>query len=166
VADVERTAYAGLVAELADRVCDDRNPAADVYDLAAAALAELAVEADPRRGSVWFCSHALDVLGYAPQLTECAGCQRPLPPDPAPFSPDAGGFLCPSCARGGMVPVSVAAIKVLRVMAAGDIDLYQRLKLEGELLAEVEGVLESQLEHHLDRQLKSLRFLRHMRTPC
>lgn len=124
------------------------------------------MEADPRRASAWFCSHALDVLGYAPQLTECAGCQRPLPPDPAPFSPDAGGFLCPACARGGMVPVSVAAIKVLRVMAAGDIDLYRRLKLEGELLAEVEGVLESQLEHHLDRQLKSLRFLRHMRTPC
>jgi DNA repair protein RecO (recombination protein O) len=165
-ADVERTAYAGLIAELADRVCDDRHPAVDVYDLAATALAELAVEPDPRRASAWFCSQALEVLGYAPQLTECAGCRRPLPAQPAPFAPEAGGFLCSACARGGMVPVSVAAIKVLRVMSAGDIDLYRRLKLEGELLAEVEGVLEAQLEHHLDRQLKSLRFLRHMRTPC
>jgi hypothetical protein len=28
----------------------------------------------------------------------------------------------------------------------------------------VERVLEAQLEHHLDRQLKSLRFLRQMRS--
>ena len=64
----------------------------------------------------------------------------------------------------GMIPVSVGAIKVLRLMAAGEINLYRRLKLEDQLLAEVEAVLEAQLEHHLDRRLKSLAFLRQMRT--
>lgn len=166
VVDIERTAYAGLVAELADRVCDDHNPAPDVYELAARALHDLAVEADPRRASAWFCARALGVLGYTPLLGECASCQRTLEPEAAPFAPEAGGLLCPQCARAGMVPVSVAAIKVLRVAIAGDDQLYPRLKLEGGLLAEVEDVLEAQLEHHLDRQLKSLRFLRQMRTPC
>jgi DNA repair protein RecO (recombination protein O) len=165
-ADVERTAYAALVSELADRVCDDRHPAEEVYLLAAGALAELAVEADPRRASAWFCARALDVFGYAPQLVDCASCFRSLPMAPAPFAPEVGGLLCPDCARPGMMPVPVSAIKVLRVMAAGDIALYRRLKLDEQLLAEVEVVLETQLEHHLDRQLKSLRFLRQMRTPC
>jgi hypothetical protein len=63
-----------------------------------------------------------------------------------------------------MIPTSVAAIKVLRLMAAGDHGTYQRLRLRPDLLAEVEGVLETQLEHHLDRRLKSLQFLRQMRV--
>jgi len=53
---------------------------------------------------------------------------------------------------------------VLRLMAAGEIGLYRRLKLEPGLLDEIEEVLVAQLEHHLDRRLKSLEFLRRMRV--
>jgi hypothetical protein len=63
-----------------------------------------------------------------------------------------------------MSPVPVQTLKVLRLMASGDIDLYRRVRLADELLADVELVLEAQLEHHLDRQLRSLRFLRQMRS--
>jgi hypothetical protein len=58
----------------------------------------------------------------------------------------------------------VQALKVLRTMATAGIELYRRLKLDEQLMGEVERVLEAQLEHHLDRQLKSLRFLRQMRS--
>ena len=60
--------------------------------------------------------------------------------------------------------VSVQALKVLRAMATDGIELYRRLRLDAGLMGEVEHVLETQLEHHLDRQLKSLRFLRQMRS--
>lgn len=164
-AEVERTAYAGLVAELADRVCEERHPAAEVFELAAGALDDLAGEDDPRRGSAWFCARALEVLGYTPQLRLCASCQKPLAPGPAPFVAAAGGLLCADCEHLEMTAVSVQGIKVLRVMVEGDRALFLRLRLEGDILAEVEGVLESQLEYHLDRQLKSLRFLRQLRSP-
>jgi DNA repair protein RecO (recombination protein O) len=107
---------------------------------------------------------ALDLLGYAPQLSRCASCERPLPEAPAAFSPAAGGFLCPDCAEPGMHLAPVQALKVLRIMATSGIELYRRLKLDERLMGEVERVLEAQLEHHLDRQLKSLRFLRQMRS--
>jgi DNA repair protein RecO (recombination protein O) len=163
-ADVERTAYAGLIVELADRVTEERHPLEGIFELTVAALDELAREPEPRRASALFMLVALDLLGYAPQLTRCASCERTLPEAPAAFSPPAGGFLCSSCAQPGMPVASVQALKVLRVMATGGNDLYRRLKLEQRLMGEVEGVLESQLEHHLDRQLKSLRFLRQMRS--
>jgi DNA repair protein RecO (recombination protein O) len=163
-AEVERTAHAGLVAELADRVTEDRHPMDGVYELTVAALDELAQEPQPRRATAWFLMAALNFLGYAPQLFDCASCGRPLPAAPASFSPPAGGFLCPDCTVPGLALVPVAALKVLRVMGAGDIDLYRRLRLEGELMNEVEGVLEAQLEHHLDRQLRSLKFIRRLRT--
>src|SRR6266851_3944976 len=69
-----------------------------------------------------------------------------------------------SCATDGlgMPTTSLAAIKVLRLMAAGDLQMYRRLKLDGALMNEIEHVLTTQLEHHLDRRLKSLQFLHSM----
>ena len=95
---------------------------------------------------------------------ECASCAKSLPARPAVFSAAAGGFLCDDCALPGMPQVPVSAIKVVRLMASGDIQTYRRLKLDGELINDIESVLTSQLEHHLDRRLKSLAFLHQMRA--
>ena len=162
--DVERMAHAALIAELAERVCEDRHPVDGVYELTVSALDELAHESDPRRASAWFLMTALDLLGYAPQLMSCASCERPLPAKAAAFSPQAGGFLCDRCAMPGMDLVPLTAIKVLRLMGAGDIDTYRRLKLDSPLVNSIEGVLQAQLEHHLDRRLKSVQFLNQMRV--
>jgi DNA repair protein RecO (recombination protein O) len=163
-AEVEQTAHASLIAELADRVTEERHPLEGIFELTVAALEELAREAEPRRTSAYFMMVALDLLGYAPQLARCASCERPLPEAPAAFSPVLGGFICADCAEPGLHTAPVQALKVLRVMSTGGIELYRRLKLDERLMGEVERVLEAQLEHHLDRQLKSLRFLRQMRS--
>ena len=161
--EVERMSHAALVAELAERVCEDRHPVDGVYELTVMALDELAREVDPRRASAYFLMSALDLLGYAPQLAACASCERPLEPRAAAFSAAAGGFLCERDDLG-MPRTPLAAIKVLRLMASGDLDTYRRLKLDGALVDEVERVLTLQLEHHLDRRLKSLQFLHDMRA--
>ena len=161
--DVEVMSHAALIAELSERVCEDRHPVDGVYELAVMALDELARETDPRRASAYFMMAALDLLGYAPQLAACATCDRPLVAKPAAFSAEAGGFLCDQCASPAMPLVPLAAIKVLRLMAAGDLETYRRLKLDAVLMASIEGVLTTQLEHHLDRRLKSLAFLHQMR---
>ena len=157
--DVERMAHAALIAELAERVCEDRHPVDGVYELAVSSLVELSRETDPRRASAWFLMTALDLLGYAPQLLNCASCERPLAARPAAFSAEAGGFLCDQCGLPAMELVPLAAIKVLRLMASGDLETYRRLKLDAALMSSIEGVLQAQLEHHLDRRLKSLAFL-------
>ena len=162
--DVERMAHAALIAELAERVCEDRHPIDGVYELAVMALAELAHESDPRRASAWFLMTALDLLGYAPQLMSCTSCERPLAAKPAAFSAEAGGFLCDKCALPAMDVVPLAVIKVLRLMASGDLETYRRVKLDGAVMASIEGVLQSQLEYHMDRRLKSLAFLNSMRV--
>jgi DNA repair protein RecO (recombination protein O) len=161
--DVEVMSHAALIAELAERVCEDRHPVDGVYELTVMALDELARETDPRRASAYFMMAALDLLGYAPQLAVCAACEKSLAARPAAFSAAAGGFLCDSCALSGTSQVPLAAIKVLRLMAGGDLATYRRLKLEPMLIDSIEGVLTAQLEHHLDRRLKSLQFLHQMR---
>lgn len=164
-ADLERTSRAALIAELAERMCEDRHPVEHLYDLTCWALDELAVDPQPRRASAYFLAVALDLMGYAPQLGDCARCDAPLAPAEHPFSAGAGGFLCSNCADPAEPAVSPAAIKVLRVMFSRDLDLYRRLRLSTAIMDEVDDVLADQLEYHLDRKLNTLRFLRRMRTP-
>src|SRR5579872_2601618 len=112
-ADPDLTAHAALIAELAERVTEDRHPLEGIYELTAVALRDLALEPDPRRATAWFLMQALELLGFGPQLQACASCERPLPQAPAAFSAVAGGLLCDRCADPGWTRLSVAAIKVL-----------------------------------------------------
>jgi len=163
-ADLERTSRAALVAELAERMTEDRHPMEGLFELTCWALDELAVEEDPRRAAAFFLAAALDLMGYAPQLFDCARCAKPLVEGAHAFSAAAGGFLCANDADPAEPAVPPAAIKVLRVMFSRDVELYRRLKLSSAIMDDVDDVLADQLEYHLDKQLKSLRFLRRMRT--
>lgn len=164
--DLQRTAYACLVAEVADKVLEERHPVDDVFQLVVATLESLnRPERSARAESAWFLMRILDLLGYQPQLVDCAGCNQPLPEAAAWFSPLLGGILCRRCGANEQAgsPVSVNGLKILRLMAAGDAELYGRVRLATGLLQEVEAVLESQLEYHLDRRLNSLDFIRGIR---
>jgi len=161
--DLRRTAYASLISEIADKVLEDRHPVDDVFELVAQTLDRLN---DPKRSAradaAWFLMRILDLLGYAPQLLDCAGCGQSLPEADAWFSPLLGGVLCRRCGAHDQAgsPVSVSTLKVLRVMAADQGELYDRLRLPDPVLEQVEQALDAQLEYHLDRRLKSLDFIR------
>lgn len=164
--DLKRTAYASLVSEVVDKVLEERHPVDEIFDLVVVTLERLnQLERSPRADAAWFLMRLLDLLGYQPQLYGCASCSQGLPEAEAWFSPLLGGVLCENCgshAQAGS-PVSVNGLKVLRLMAAGDEILYDRLRLTEVLLREIEQALEEQLEYHLDRRLKSLEFLRSIR---
>jgi len=164
--DLQRTACACLVAEVVDKVLEDRHPVDDIFDLVVATLDRLnGPERAPRADTAWFLMRILDLLGYQPQLDGCAACGQALPEAPAWFSPLLGGVLCARCGAHDQAgsALSVNGLKVLRLMVAADGELYDRLRLEVTLLHEIEQALEAQLEYHLDRHLKSLEFLRSIR---
>jgi len=161
--DLRRTAYAGLVSEIADKVLEDRHPVDDVFELVAGTLDRLNdVNRSARVDAAWFVMRMLDLLGYQPQLFDCAGCSQPLPEADAWFSPLLGGVLCSRCGAHDQAgsPVSVNSLKVLRVMASDQGELFDRLRLPAPVLEQVEQALQAQLEYHLDRRLKSIEFIR------
>jgi DNA repair protein RecO (recombination protein O) len=152
-----------VCAELADRVLESNHPDEETFDLVVDALRDCTdTSRDPRSALVWLTRRMIDRLGYAPQLHRCASCSTPLPETSAWFSVIAGGLLCDRCATSdpGAVECSVRVIKVLRVAAAGDAELYHRLRLDEESLVTLEAVAERELAQHLDRQLRSLAVLR------
>jgi DNA repair protein RecO (recombination protein O) len=162
--DARRVACAALCAELADRVLEGDHPLEQgIYELVAVALEACADPVrDPRAAVAWFARRMIDRLGYAPELRVCASCGSALEEQAAWFSAAGGGLLCPRCsgADPASVECSVRVIKVLRVIAAGDADVYARLRLDSETLATLETVVERELAQHVDRRLRSLDVLR------
>ena len=161
--DARRSACAAVVAELTDRVLEGHHPDGAVYVLVAESLDELGdPERDPRRALVWFARQMIDRLGYAPELQQCVSCSRRLAEEPAAFRAAGGGLLCPDCRRGDPTAIDcpVRVIKVLRVAAAGDATTWARLRLDHDALATLEAIIERELEHHLDRHLRSWEVLR------
>ena len=161
--DARRSACAAVVAELTDRVLEGHHPDGAVYVMVAESLDELGdPERDPRRALVWFARQMIDRLGYAPELQQCVSCSRRLAEAPAAFSPAGGGLLCPDCRRDDPTAIDcpVRVIKVLRVAAAGDATTWARLRLDHDALATLEAIIERELEHHLDRHLRSWEVLR------
>jgi DNA repair protein RecO (recombination protein O) len=183
-ADLPRAAAAAVVVEVADKVLEERHPQPELFEMIVGAIGHLSdPDVNPRMELSDFLMRVLVELGYAPALGECARCGKPLASGESDdgtgaetsnthpglgFSPLAGGVICADCnrAESPSPPISIRAVKILRVCAAGDRDLFFRLRLDEADLAALEGALEAQLEHHLDRQLKSIDFARKVRRPA
>jgi len=161
--DPRCAACAALCAELSDRVLETNHADDEIYTLVAAAMTDCTEPGrDPRAAMVWFARRMIDRLGYAPQLHDCASCGRRLPEQPARFSAVGGGLLCGACGATdlGAIDCGVRVIKVLRTAAAGEVELWRRLRLDAPTLSTLERIIEAELAQHLDRQLRSFDVLR------
>ena len=168
-ADLPRGAAAAVVVEVADKVLEERHPQPELFEVVVGALDHLSQPRVSARLELCdFLMQVLGELGYTPALADCARCGKPIGETGLGFSPIAGGVICADCNKSELPspPISARAVKVLRVCAAGDRDLFFRLRLDEDDLAALEGALEAQLEHHLDRQLKSIDFARRVRRPA
>ncbi len=90
-------------------------------------------------------------LGYAPELTACLECRKPLTQGGL-FHPVRGGLLCESCGGGhGSFRLSERARKTMVAMSASPIDALQGWAAERYPEAEVAKAVERFLMAHLER---------------
>jgi DNA repair protein RecO (recombination protein O) len=109
----------------------------------------------------YFELHLLDHLGYRPQLQHCTDCNSPLKPDSNFFSSRLGGVLCHNCGFNEPVarPLSLNALKVLRLWQNCDFAAARRVKINQKLAAELEQVIAEYIKYLLEKQLKSTAWL-------
>ncbi len=109
----------------------------------------------------YFELHLLNQVGYRPQLQQCVSCRSPLKPVTNAFSPTDGGVLCPECRqrRPLTYPLSVNALKVLRLLQGSNYDTVSKLRMNPELSHELDEVMSHYLEYLLDREVKSAAWL-------
>ena len=167
-ANLAAVAQGLYVAELVDGfgVEASGNPA--LYYLALETLAALPTRDGQPESDLplrFFELHLLSVSGLLPELYQCVECRQPLTPGDHRFSPNAGGTVCTECTPpdAHLRPLSVRALKVLRLLHRSSLAEMPSLRLDAGLAHELRGSLTAAVEYWLDQRIRSRGFLEHLR---
>lgn len=166
--DLARTGYAYYVAELLDGFTQEHDAHPPMFRLLRETLSRLATlePAVLPLAVRFFELRLLALAGYQPQLFYCVACQRPLEPGTNYLSYAEGGVLCPRDGEGrtDAEPLPLPLFKVLRFMQTREWEEVARLRLSPLLLGEVERVLQGFVVYYLERNVRSVGFLKAIGT--
>ena len=161
--DLTLTGYAAYVLELLDRfVPDEQIAVPSLYRLLTETLSRLAKESIPWLTVRSYEMRLLDLLGFRPQLFECANCGKEIVAEAQFFSAALGGAVCPNCGRGlpGLWSISVEALKYLRHFQRSEYRDAVRARPEEEVRMEIETVMQGYFQYLLERKLNTPGFMK------
>ena len=163
--DLWLTSCALYATELVDQFTADQVENYPLFQLLLETMHRLCQASDNELVLRYFELHLLNEVGYRPQLQQCVSCHLPLEPITNSFCPDAGGMLCPHCSQNQPLtyPLSLNALKVLRLLQGSDYDTARKLKINPELSHELEEVMRHYLKYLLEREVKSAAWLDSLR---
>ena len=159
--DLQLTSYALYATELVDQFTADHIENPPLFRLLLETMEQLCQAGDNEPVLRYFELHLLNAVGYRPQLQQCVTCHQPLEPVINSFCSGAGGMLCPNCYQSQPLthPLSVNALKVLRLLQSSDYTTVSRLKINAQLSHELEAVMRDYLKYLLEREVKSATWL-------
>jgi len=159
--DLWRTSCGLYVLELIDSFTVENSENPPLFDLLLDTMHRLCQDDNIETILRYFELHLLNYLGYRPQLRQCVICNSPLKPTVNFSSPSQGGILCPRCAQedSGAHPLSVDALKILRLWQSCDYTTAKRVKVETGLRSELEKVMQEYIKYLLQREVKSITWL-------
>lgn len=157
--DLFRTAYASYIAELLDKLSEDRSPNPFLFELLFQTLHYMDEELDPEVLTFIFETKMLDVAGIRPKLDGCMNCKRTQ--GPFVFSVREGGLLCGQCKTidPHFYRLSETALKLLRLFLHIHLKRLGKVSLKPETKREIKTVLSAYYEEYSGLKLKSKRFL-------
>jgi DNA repair protein RecO (recombination protein O) len=155
--DLDRMAYAALLAELVAELWPEREPEPAAFDLLLAAFSLLG----SRNARITALAAALQLLalaGFRPECELCVVCGQPLV-FPARFDAAAGGGACAGCAEPHLPAFGAEGRDFLVRLLGLDLAAPGSFSVTGAALMEVERLLGEFLTWRLDKPLKSLAFI-------
>jgi DNA repair protein RecO (recombination protein O) len=161
--DLDRYAYSTYVVELIDSMVIGREAEPHVFELVEEVLALIDSRANASPTPEWlrhFEVRLLGLSGLEPQLESCGRCGLPASSfaDAPRFNPRTGTLSCVPCSDGAGMRLSMSAanaILELRRRPATEV-----AALPSGLAAEIRVALQTFIQYHLHRPLKSPALLR------
>lgn len=177
--DLHRIAHAGYAAELIHDLTRAGQPADGLFALLEDFLTRLESGAATSARLRALELLALEAAGFAPELAACARCGSAVPPGRAGFDPDAGGILCPRCARASRsLALTHGARAALWQLRSGGLQAADApISADGsgrpadgrafeDACAQARKPLGLFLQHHLGRALRSAEFIEQVGAPA
>lgn len=160
--DLSRLSRAIYLIELVDLLNPLEVPSPGTYALFLEGLRTLGTNADADLTMRYLELQLLSHAGYLPQLRQCAACHSQISPRKHFFSTSAGGVLCPAChhSHSDAISLSLEALKVLRFISTTTMASAIQVRVKQPLHKELVVLLRALLQYTLDRELRSVSFLR------
>jgi DNA repair protein RecO (recombination protein O) len=158
--DYPRFVAASYGAEYVDEFTQEGLPVDELYDLLVELLDRLDAGLAPLPDSLFsFEARALAALGFGPRLRECGVCRKPAARPDLYFSAKDGGTLCPECRpkEERWFPVRRTSTESIARFMEGDMPTRA---MERFLVVEIRQILDACARFHLERELRSAKYLR------
>lgn len=127
------------ISQLADSFIRGQEPDENIWNLLADVFEKLnQYQVKPAHCQMiyhYFFWNFVSALGYAPELTNCANCQKKLNPYELYFINKEGGVVCKGCylqKRDG-IKIKSDVVKILRLILKKDWDILSKLKIENNM---------------------------------
>jgi DNA repair protein RecO (recombination protein O) len=157
---LEKTGIASFMMELVAAImpAEDRNE--EIFDLVLVSLRELEVTSNPGKIMTIFKIKMLALSGFKPHFDSCVSCGERIIGQ-SRFSLSLGGLLCQGCCRKDLSSRSVFRGTVASILHIEKNDFKSNLNLglNPQIKRELALILNSFLNFHLEKELKSQKVL-------
>lgn len=169
-ADIKKTGYASYWAELIHEWMEEGVKQVQLFRLFQYVLKQLdqGQISDPAL-SILFQMRFTNLSGHSPNLRHCSVCRTPLDKiktTKVQFDLKRGGLLCQTCASRstGYTSLTKGTVKQLLWADKGDLSQAGRIRFTTQAIKEGLEFLETFVPYHLGKELRSLKFLREIRS--
>ena len=162
--DIERLAWATLMAEVADTLSLEGQENTTLVRLLLRALVHQTMSEEGRASLAAdvFIFRALAEGGFYPELTTCRLCGRSLevlePAETVQFDYQMGSLICDNCRSGG-IRLHSGAVRALRYMIEAPVAKAFSFKVTDDVLKEIDSAVLAYLTEQTERRYQGLDFI-------
>ena len=162
-----KTGYAAYIVELLYRFSYEEeggNPS--LFKLLVDTLGRIEKEDEAWLSVRYYEMRLLDIVGFRPQLFECANCGREILPEDQFFSFATGGVICPQCGQGlpNLAKISMETLKYLRHFQRSSYRYASRAHPSPEVQKEAEALMQGYFTYLLERELNTPGFIKRIKS--
>lgn len=158
--DIVLTAYASYIAELTDKLLDEKTPNYFIYQQFIETLKGLTENKDPLVLTMMYEMKLYKIAGFAPILDYCLRCKRTDSINS--FSIKEGGVLCKNCLHidPNHVPINEAQLKLMRLFSKVGVERVANISVKDDNKNLLKSILEQYYDEYGGLTLKSRKFLK------
>lgn len=160
---IHKVGLASVIVELIGAIMPPEDKNEEIFDLAFTGLKELELTNNPDKIMTIFKIKILALSGFKPHFDSCVSCGSRILGQ-SKFSLSLGGLLCQSCYHKDLSARSIFRGTVASILHIEKNDFKNNLNLgmNPQIKKELELILNSFINFHLERELKSQKVLNKM----
>lgn len=161
--NIVKIGMGSFIMELLGAIMPQEDKNEEIFDLSLTCLQELENSFNPEKVLTIFKIKILSLSGFKPHLDSCVSCTDKILGE-SKFSLGLGGLLCPRCYKKDLSSRSIfrGTIASILHIEKNDVKSNLNLGMNPEIKKEIELVLNSFLNFHLEKQLKSQKVLNNL----